>query len=208
MQLPSFPSFTREVPIAAYLVHRSDDPEDYFFLFEFGEFVERSKAGFLVRPKLQVIAGRQDFNRATFARHMREAFGREFEGMRAALGNPAKGSWFSLEWLELLKSPTALVSSVMANTVLLVATTAGKSLLPAWMKGRSKEVRLEDEISGLKSRIDTALAEMSITIHPDLQLRCHRLGGVFPYVEDTEENWPLPPYVAEHLDAGEGGAWW
>ena len=67
----SLPSMTRDAEIDVYLVHSSSDPEDYFFLFDFETFVERSKGGIFVRFKLRVFAGRSDFGRLVFARQFR-----------------------------------------------------------------------------------------------------------------------------------------
>ena len=65
----------REVAIAVYLIHNSRDPGDYFFVFDFEEFVARSKSGVFAPPALRVFAGRDDFNRtqvcATISRGLR-----------------------------------------------------------------------------------------------------------------------------------------
>jgi hypothetical protein len=93
----SLPTLGREAEIAVYLVHNSEDAEDYFFLFDFEEFVDRSKGGIFVRPKLRVFAGRTDFSRARFARQFREVFASEFDRMRSDQAAKGKtGGW--LNW--------------------------------------------------------------------------------------------------------------
>ena len=68
ISLPELPRLGREAVIPVYVVHNSGDAEDYFFIFDFEEFVVRSREGVFVRPRLRVIAGRDDFDRADFAR--------------------------------------------------------------------------------------------------------------------------------------------
>ena len=53
----TLPTLTREAEIAVYMVHNSRDPDDYFFLFDFEEFVDRSSHGAFVRPVLRILAG-------------------------------------------------------------------------------------------------------------------------------------------------------
>ena len=72
-QLPvvKAPTLGTTVDVPVYVIHNSADAEDYFFIFDFEQFVERSRSGIFVRPKLKVWAGRNDFGRGAFARQFR-----------------------------------------------------------------------------------------------------------------------------------------
>ena len=48
----SWPKIGRSVDVPIYLVHNSPDKEDYFFTFDFEQFVECSKTGIFVRPRM------------------------------------------------------------------------------------------------------------------------------------------------------------
>ncbi len=110
MSKPEMPQLGRMIDIPVYLVHNSDDPEDYFFIFDFELFVEQSRQGLFVRPKLQVWPGRDDFNRPQFAGQFRESFTQEFDLARAALENSNESSgWFS--WGVLQEIVTTNVAS-------------------------------------------------------------------------------------------------
>ena len=52
------PILGRDVELPVYLIHNSPDVEDYFFIFDFEDFVEQSRQGWFVRPKLRLWAGR------------------------------------------------------------------------------------------------------------------------------------------------------
>lgn len=212
--LPEFslPALGSEVEIPVYLIHNSKDAEDYFFLFDFETFVDRSKSGMFVRPKLSLWAGRDDFDRVIFARHFRRSFADEFDRMRAELGRKTAGrGWLS--WDLGVDLAGQAVANLTAYFVILIATGAGKALssmiaMPGWMKGKSAEAKLEDQVEDLKGRVDTALERIDVTLHRDLYLHAYRgaPGGATAGMD--YDAWPLPGHVAAHLNDKTSGSWW
>ena len=206
ISLPELPRLGREAVIPVYVVHNSGDAEDYFFIFDFEEFVVRSREGVFVRPRLRVIAGRDDFDRADFARQFRESFAREFDAARAALeAQGAGGGWFS--WMsglgkEIVGGP---LTGFVANVVLLVALSAGRMVLSqilpkGLMQGKSDAMKLEDNIEATKKKVDDALAAIDLVLHRDLSLHAHY--GVLPahLAARDFDVWPLPGFVRNHLE--------
>lgn len=209
----SWPTLGKSVEIPVYVIHNSRDAEDYFFIFDFAQFVESSREGMFVRPKLKVWAGRDDFGRASFGRKFRTSFAQEFDAARAALGRgDASGKgWFS--WSGVSEAVTSMGASWAANVVLLVATSAGKMVwdalpVPGFLRGKSDAAKLEDSINATQAKVDTALAEMEITLHKDLW--AHAWRGTTPgrMVGIDYDAWPLPAYVTEHLTDGTSTSWW
>jgi hypothetical protein len=205
----SLPTLGREAEIAVYLVHNSGDAEDYFFLFDFEEFVDRSKGGIFVRPILRVFAGRNDFSRTRFARQFREVFGREFDRMRAdQVGKGKSGGWLSWNF-----NVVDLISDFVATLVLGFALSLGRMVLgqlavPSFLKGKSAEAKLADEIDRTKGQVETALAALDVSVHPELLAHAERSGGPQKRADLERDAWPLPGYVRAHLDDGRSGSWW
>ncbi len=205
----ALPGLGRAVDIPVYLIHNSANPEDYFFIFDFEQFVEQSRSGIFVRPRLQVWAGRSDFDRVEFARQFREAFGREFDIARAQLAaetSTGRG-WFS--W----NLGFDIASGFVANVILLVALSAGRLALravplPQILRGKSDETKLEDSIEVTKSRVDAALRGLTIVLHRDLYRHAWREGRPGPLNEIDYDAWPLPAHVMAHLGDGKSGSWW
>ncbi len=207
--LPEMPTLGREAEIAVYLIHNSGDAEDYFFLFDFEEFVDRSKAGMFVRPVLRVFAGRDDFSRVRFARQFREVFAREFDRMRGELG----GKGETRGWLSWNFNVVDLVSDFVATMVLGIALSVGRMVLgkmavPGFLKGKSAEAKLADEIDKTKGQVEAALAELDVRVHPELLEHAERVGGTQKRADQERDAWPLPDHVREHLRDGESGSWW
>ncbi len=207
--VPDLPKLGREAEIAVYLIHNSNDAEDYFFLFDFEEFVDRSKGGIFVRPVLRVFAGRDDFSRVRFARQFREVFAREFDRMRSELGDKGeKRGWLSWNF-----NVVDLISDFVATMVLGLALSVGrmvlgKMALPAILKGKSAEAKLADEIDRTKGQVEAALAALDVSLHPELLAHAERVGGTQKRADLKREAWPLPDYVRAHLGDGESGSWW
>jgi hypothetical protein len=215
--LPTFewPTLGKTVEIPVYVIHNSRDAEDYFFIFDFEEFVERSREGIFVRPKLKVWAGRSDFSRTLFARQFREAFAREFDAARNALkAEQQKGRGFGwLGWDLGFDVVSSLVASFIANIVLLLATTTGRAVLsvlpvPNWVRGKSKEGKLEDQITATQAKVDEALEALEIILHRTLYEHAWREGAGGPLSGMDYEAWPLPDHVVRHLGDGTSGSWW
>lgn len=204
--LPSLPTLGRVVVIPVYVIHNSDKVEDYFFIFDFEEFVERSGEGIFVRPKLKVWAGRDDFDRSDFARQFRESFTAEFEAARAGLskGKTKKAGWFS--WMDgFAVGWDGVAVMFVANVILLVALSAGRFALSAFvpsslLQGKSDAAKLEDSIDATKAKVDEALARIEVVLQQDLAL--HAFYGDLPehLAGAALDDWPLPGFVATHLE--------
>jgi len=176
------PTLGKSVDIPVYLIHNSPDPEDYFFIFDFEQFVETSRSGMFVRPRLKVWAGRGDFARRRFARQFRESFSREFEAARRAL---AQGSKSEIGWLGQvvgagLGVASGTVPGFIALVVLALATSAGNTIWsalpnrPRLRRTKTDEEKLEESIAETQSKVDGALATMEVTLHPDLYHHAYR----------------------------------
>ncbi len=205
----TLPEIGRAVEIPIYLIHNSPDPEDYFFIFDFEQFVERSRAGLFARPKLKVWAGRDDFDRRTFAREFRKGFAREFDIARAMLAEEESKGRGWLGWLPGPSDLVGLASTLATNVVLLVALSAGKMIFgewrrPGWLQRRSEAEALEAAIAETQGKVDAALARVEIVLHMDLYRHAWRgqPGGRLTGMD--YDAWPLPHFVAQHLELGAG----
>ena len=200
----SLPKIGREVEIPVYVIHNSRDMEDYYFIFDFEQFVERSDAGIFARPKLKVWAGRDDFSRRKFARAFREAFAREFDAAREAqqAGSGKARGWFS--W-GAASGIGAMLSGFVANIVLLVATSAGRAVLEgvaarrALQRHRSDAEKLEARIEDVQGRVDGALERLELHLHIELYRHAWRGQAPGPLRGMDYEAWPLPARVSRHL---------
>ncbi len=212
--LPDFkaPDLARKAEISVFMIHNSRDPEDYFFLFDFEEFVDRSNGGYFVRPVLRVFAGRDDFSRTSFAREFREVFAREFDRMRAELAEK-KGKRGWLTWSFGLNSALDVIGGLVGNLVLAIALSVGRKVvgdisLPRLLAGKSDEAKLADEIDRTKGKVENALTEIEITIHPELYYHAYRDGHLGKISGMDRDAWPLPSYVRAHLQDEKSGSWW
>ncbi len=211
-QLPSvkMPTLGKTVDIPVYVIHNSADAEDYFFIFDFEQFVERSRSGMFVRPRLKVWAGRSDFARGRFARQFRESFAHEFEAARKAMsaGSDKGGSgWFS--WSMGLD----IIPNFVAHVVLLVALSAGKMVwsalpLPGFLRGKSDGEKLERRIEDTQTKVDRALEEMEVTLHQELFEHAFKHGPAGSRREMDYDAWPLPDFVSQHLTDKKSTSWW
>ncbi|MEX3016294.1 hypothetical protein [Gymnodinialimonas hymeniacidonis] len=221
--LPEMPTLGREAEIAVYLIHNSGDAEDYFFLFDFEEFVDRSKGGLFVRPVLRVFAGRDDFSRTFFARRFREVFSAEFDRLRAEIEEKAnRRGWLSWGMSTLAAGVAGIFILAIAlgtgwlplaggdRVPVKSATSKGQGSLSRrnWLGRRSAEAKLADEIESTKSKVETALAALDVSLHPELLEHAERVGETQKRADLDRDAWPLPEYVRAHLRDGESGSWW
>ncbi len=211
--LPEMPTLGATIDIPVYVIHNGLYKEDYFFIFDFEEFVAKSRGGLFVRPRLQVWAGRDDFDRGVFARQFRESFASEFEAARTALRNDdtKNRGWFT--WDFGFDVFTANISQFLANILLLVALSAGKLALssialPKWLKGKSDTEKLEASIQDTQTKVDTALKRMAIRIHPHLMRHAFREDIVPKTLTAEDDAWPLPADIVEHLGDGRTQSRW
>ncbi len=221
--VPELPTLGREAEIAVYLVHRSYDADEYFFLFDFEEFVDRSSGGIFVRPVLRVFAGRDDFSRTKFARDFREVFASEFDRMRTELDAKVnRRGWLS--WGASTLAAGAVGVLVLAAAVggvwlspvrderqsksVQTPTPVGKLSRRDWLGRRTAEAKLADEIDSTKGRVETALAALEVALHPELLAHAERVGGTQKRADLDRDAWPLPEYVRGHLEDGRSGSWW
>lgn len=208
--LPELPSLTRTAEIPIYLIHNSPDPEDYFFLFDLELFAERSKAGVFVKPALHVWAGRSDFSRRAFARHLRETFAAEFDRLRRDLGRDKGRGWLS--WSATSLGELAAVA--LGNIVLMAAFYTGRQIfamtgLDRLRLGRSDRAALEMRIEGTQARVDAALEGLEVRLHRELYVHAYRGAARAGPMSGIElDAWPLPDHVRAHLEDRESSAWW
>ena len=209
------PKFGTEVEIPVYVVHNSLDAEDYFFIFDFEQFVEASRKGLFARPIIRVWAGRDDFARYSFARQFRESFAREFDIARAQLEaqGERKTGWFSFLINTFGEFKGASLGAFLSNLLLLVAMTSGKAVLsqvlPAsWLGLQSDAQKLDDAISDTQTRVDAAIRELRISLHVYLMRHAYRDGVSGRRSGLERDAWQLPSYVRKHLNDGSSGAWW
>jgi len=216
-QMPEFkfPKLGREAEIPVYMIHNSIDPDDYFFIIDFEEFVARSKQGMFVQPKLKIWAGRDDFSRLEFAHSFREVFAGEFDRMRGVLTQKGKrkGGLGWLNWADALTFDPAFVGRAIGHMVLTLALSGGKALfgtvpIPKWIKGKSAAQRTEDDIDETKEAVETALTRVDVVLHKELYDHAYR-GERLGKISGIDLNaWPLPGHVREHLSDGKSGSWW
>ena len=207
----SLPKLGREVEIPVYLIHNSADAQDYFFIFDFEQFVERSRSGMFVRPKIKIWAGRDDFEKRLFARQFRKSFSDEFEAARRALSQEKGGGWFS--WLKDANLFNTSVEVFIASMVLLVATSAGKMVwnaipFPKIPGKMSDQEKLEQSIDEIKGKVDTALESIDITLHLDLYRHAYKGGSPGRLTGLDYDAWPLPDFVLRHLTDKSSTSWW
>jgi len=209
-QLPTMqlPTLGKTVDIPVYVIHNSSDSEDYFFIFDFEQFVERSRAGMFVRPRLQIWAGRQDFARRKFARQFRESFSNEFEAARVALKGDSSDDvgWFGQVVGLGLGLAANTVPGLVALIVLSVATAAGSAIWsvlpnrPRMRKVKSDDEKLEESITETQVNVDKALGAMAVTLHPELYKHAYLGSKPGPKLGMDENAWPLPEFVSRHLN--------
>lgn len=217
-QLPTvkMPTIGKTVDVPVYVIHNSTDPEDYFFIFDFEQFVERSRSGMFVRPRLQVWAGRSDFGRRRFARQFRESFSREFESARTALAqtDTSNFGWMGQFVGAGLGAISGSLPGFIALIVLALATSVGSAIWsalpnrPRLGRTKSDEEKLEDSIADTQRKVDAALAAMDITVHPQLHRHAYRGAPPGPRTAMDADAWPLPSFVTEHLNDKKSTSWW
>ena len=214
-QVPALklPTLGKTVDIPVYVIHNGSDPEDYFFILDFEQFVERSKSGIFVRPRLKVWAGRSDFARGAFGRQFRESFAHEFEHARQANSNANKSGSGWLGWDVAAGSIPEAIGVFAAYVVLLVASSAGRVVwsalpIPRFLRGKSAAEKVENEIAETQNRVDTALAAMEVTLHKDLHRHAKRDGAQVSIQGMTRDDWPLPRFVSEHINDRKSTSWW
>ena len=108
---------------------------------------------------------------------------------------------------------SASFSGFLANLVLLIAVSGGKAVLSqilpqAWLRGTSDSEKLEASIAETQGKVDTALAGLTIRLHPELMDHAYRDGGAGKRARLDRDAWPLPGHVRRHLGDGTSGSWW
>ena len=201
------PSIGKTVEVPVYVIHSGSGPEDYYFIFDFEEFVERSREGLFVRPQIMVWAGRRDFGRLNFSRQFRVAFGEQFDAARAQLeaetDRKSGQGWFG--WLRDLWGKG--LGGFASELVLLVALSAGRKVLAQvgrahWLAGKSEARQLEEVIEDTQSKVDAALEAMEVRLHPQLHTHAWRGQRPGPSDEMDPDAWPLPDRIARLLEEG------
>ena len=212
--LPNFPeiSLTRDADVTLYMVHHSGDPEDYTFLIDFSTFMAERQLGTFSRPVLKIWAGRSDFDRARFARQLREAFSAEFQKLRAS--DPSPG-WASSAGAELARMGDYLAlmllyaAVVSARTVTkLVLTATGLQGVANWIQGGEPNAKVDAEINEKKRVIDAALERIEIKLHRDLYRHAYIGLAPGPLTGMDYDAWPLPDFVQDRMRSTVTSSWW
>lgn len=203
-----------EVPI--YVIHDGQGAEDYALLCDFEAFLRESKSGLFHRPVLSVWAGRDDFERVVFARHLREAFTHQFDLVRdahRAEAEAAQRRWsLRLPGLgEILLWGWGATGGLIGVLLLYVATAATgdalreigqvlrNSILGRAVRGKDPDEALEEMIAEKRGVIDAALARQSVTLHPELYAHAWRGQRPGPMTGMDREAWPLPAFVRDRM---------
>ncbi|MEM1299038.1 MAG: hypothetical protein AAGH68_07125 [Pseudomonadota bacterium] len=210
-QLPEF-TLTSDVEIPIYLIHHGPGAEDYEILCDFEAFMKANQKSFLARPVLRVWAGRKDFERYLFARHLRVAFSDQFETLRNVHRQEMERSSWSLPSVgDVLLWGLTLTSSAVGGLLLWIATETGRSALSRIggiirssmvgraLRGKSAEEQLEDLIEEKKQVVDEGLARLEVTLHRDLYDYAWRGQPPGPMTGMDRGAWPLPDFVRERM---------
>ncbi|MEM7190398.1 MAG: hypothetical protein AAF439_12365 [Pseudomonadota bacterium] len=212
-RLPDF-SLMEDVEVPVYVIHTGPSPEDYELLCDFEKFMTESQSGLLKRPVLRIWAGRSDFERYMFARHLREAFSAQFDRARVALraAQESDRGW-SFPSVGQLMFWMVTEAGALAGTLLLYlaiavgGTAVGDFLrrMTAIFKSRKDDPEaaqndLEALIEEKKSVIDAALSRIEISLHRDLYLHAWRGQRPGPVTGMDREAWPLPDFVRERMN--------
>jgi F0F1-type ATP synthase assembly protein I len=96
----------KECVVPALLLPQGCGPKDFYCAFDFREAVNKLERGILVRPKIEVWAGRHDVDRHHLAAMLRSRFSEQFSAERARRVQGTQRG-FSRE-VELLKKEKAL----------------------------------------------------------------------------------------------------
>ncbi|MEL6571830.1 MAG: hypothetical protein AAFQ64_09240 [Pseudomonadota bacterium] len=212
--LPDMPTLGTTVDIPVYVIHNGPYKEDYFFIFDFEEFVEKSRSGRFVRPRLQVWSGRDDFDRGVFARQFRESFSEEFDVARQALRKKDETKdWGWLTWDLRIDALDFAVAAFIAQIFLLMALSAGRLAWsaipwPKWATGKSDEEKLEASIQETQTKVDAALKRMKIRVHPELVRYAYREEIAPKALKVEGDAWPLPSDIVDHLGDGRTQSRW
>ena len=215
--VPSMPevSLTRDAEVTLYMVHHSGDAEDYTFLIDFTAFMAESQSGVFSRPVLKIWAGRSDFDRARFARHLREAFSAEFQRLREERRKDTQSKTTELvagalaragDYIALLLLYAAVESTRTVTRLFLSA--AGLGGVAEWMQRGKPDAKIEAAIEEKKRIVDAALARLEIRLHRDLYVHAYRGLPPGPLTGMDYDAWPLPDFVRTHLEAPKSTSWW
>ncbi|MEM7752911.1 MAG: hypothetical protein AAF230_05810, partial [Pseudomonadota bacterium] len=79
---------------------------------------------------------------------------------------------------------------------------------PAFLRGKTDEAKLQNEIEATKRKVETALERIDVTLHPELYDHAYRDGPLGKISGLDRDAWPLPAHVRAHLHDQESGSWW
>ena len=213
-QLPEI-SLVSDVEVPIYVIHHGPGAEDYELLCDFEQFMKASQSGLLNRPLLRVWAGRQDFERYLFARHLREAFSQQFETVRQmhqAEKEAQEKAWSLPSAGDVLLWGLNIAGGLVGSLLLYIATETGRTAIERISKiikrsviGRalgssSAEAELEELIEEKKAVIDSALSRIEIVLHCELYAYAWRGQPPGPMTGMDREAWPLPSFVRERME--------
>lgn len=213
-QLPEV-SLVSDVEVPIYILHHGTGSEDYELICDFEKFMSASQSGFLHRPVLKLWAGRSDFERYIFARHLREAFSQQFEAVRRIQQeerDAERKQWSLPTAGDVLLWGLNLAGGLVGSLLLYLATETGRTAIERISKivknsvvGRalgsgSAEAELEQLIEEKKAVIDAALSRIEIVLHRELYAYAWRGQSPGPMTGMNRQAWPLPDFVRERME--------
>ena len=160
----------RECPVPVFLLPTGSGPNDFCCSFQFDEMLVQLRSGVLVRPILEVWAGRNDVVRDYLGQTLKEEFSRQFQmanerdrrfievEMSSLLARVAKTQSNRQRASEKLGKDVATVTSTVIAGVLSLPTIVGPMLFFTWaifgtrgaMSAASQYLRLSQEAKGLE----------------------------------------------------------
>ncbi|MEM7742768.1 MAG: hypothetical protein AAF409_03570 [Pseudomonadota bacterium] len=210
-QLPEF-TLSSDVEVPIFVIHHGPTAEDYEIVCDFQQFMTVNQSGFLSRPSLRIWAGRDDFARHTFARHLREAFSAQFEALRDEHRAERERRRWALPGVgDVILWGLSLTGGVLGSLLLLVATETGRTALDrigAIVRGTgigrltrssSPEQELEALIEEKKGVIDAGLARLDVALHRELYTYAWRDQRPGPMTGMKRDAWPLPDFVRDRM---------
>jgi len=97
--------------------------------------------------------------------------------------------------------------------VLLVALNASRMVLTQilperWLAGKSDDAKLEGKISEVQTKVDQALEEIEVVLHPELYSFAYKGQPPGKLSGMDYDAWPLPGFVRDHLQDGQSQSRW
>lgn len=120
-----------ECETAVYVLHSSEDAEDYDILFDLENILREIKDGYLVKPILKIYIGRADIDREVLARRVTESFMTEMDQHKEQVQDTLdNGKWRNVKDLGDTVESTASGALITAVAFGLITVFTGPILAP------------------------------------------------------------------------------